>query len=229
MERLSQDLGNWWYIIKDIFYEKEMIEIGKTINKLYKTTTVLPDRDLMFNAFKLCSPTSLRCIILGQDPYPTIGVPNGLAFGTNSKKIPPSLRIIIDELNLEYKNEIPRVVDTTLSMWARQGVLLLNTALTVEANNPGSHLELWKPFIRLFVEAAKSWLIGSVVMLWGNYAQSFGDIFNENDFYVLKAAHPAAELRRKNAGFYGCNHFVETNKILMSKRTNPINWFLTGY
>jgi len=202
-------------------------------NEILPNMLYYPEKLKIFRVF--CMPvTDIRVVILGQDPYHGPGQATGLSFAVNSNiSMPPSLRIIQQELNdeVEWQRESWR----TLEHWEKQGVFLLNTALTVESGRPGSHLEYWEDFTKKVI-----YFIGyhnpCIWMLWGQKAQRFvanlpaKTIFNVHGYddktikqipnstdynYILKAAHPAAEVYKSNARFLGCNHFKFANEILI--------------
>lgn len=228
-------------------------EIAKELNYgplYYLNTEVLPGisyqppKDKIFRVFK--NPLSnVRVVILGQDPYPTPGNANGLAFAVNAgNKIPKSLEIIQKELSTQYPLSLPYAGDwQTLEHWEEQGVLLLNTALTVETGKAGSHLEYWQTFMQHLVHFI-SLNQPCIWVLWGRMAQKYSmyiknplhvrgytdetisQIPVSDDYnYIFTAPHPAAEAYGGgNAGFYGNKHFIYTNKILELKAQKQIQW-----
>ena len=204
-----------------------------------------PKKEQIFRVFQ--KPLQdIKVVILGQDPYPTPGNANGLAFAINENcNMPVSLKNITKELVNNYPLSIPFAGDwKTLEHWEEQGIFLLNTALTVESGNAGSHLKYWESFTKRVI-----WYISSfnpsIWLLWGKKAQSFSvNIPKSKKFevknysketinqipintdwnYILNAAHPAAEAYSKDAGFFGCNHFYFVNKILDLQGQKQINW-----
>lgn len=194
----------------------------KEEKKHYK---IYPDALNCFNAFKY-KLENLKVVILGQDPYYTPGVATGLAFSISdkAKKVPPSLRTIEDEIRVSHFNEYKdmryydRPFKYNLTHWADQGVLLLNTALTVRENEPSSHLKIWKPFINfVFLVLNKYELI---YLLWGNHAKKYKDLIEDHN-HILESPHPSPLAR----GFKGNNHFILTNNILKEKKNEQgIRW-----
>lgn len=211
-------------------------------NEILPNMLYYPEKLNIFRVF--CMPvTDIKVVILGQDPYHGPGQANGLSFAVNSNiPMPPSLRIIQNELGdeVDWQRESWR----TLEHWEEQGVFLLNTALTVESAKPGSHLAYWEDFTKKVI-----YFIGyhnpCIWMLWGQKAQRFvanlpaktifdvrgyddktiKQIPNNSDYnYILRAAHPAAEAYKSNAGFIGCNHFKFANEILSLQGQKSINW-----
>ena len=182
---------------------------------------VLPEPKNFFRAFDLCELNNLKVVIIGQDPYHTPGVPNGLAFSVNkNQKLPPSLINIFRELesDLDVKNYIG-----DLSAWSRQGVLLLNTCLSVCAGLPASHSNIgWENFTNAAIEEIQK-KKNIIFLLWGKHAQQ-KKAFIQEDNFILEAAHPSP--LSANNGFFGCNHFSKTNNLLTSLGSDPIDWQL---
>ena len=186
-----------------------------------KGKIVLPEPKNFFRAFDLCELNKVKVVIIGQDPYHTPGVPNGLAFSVNkNQKLPPSLINIFRELesDLGVKNYIG-----DLSAWSRQGVLLLNTCLSVCAGLPASHSNIgWENFTNAAIEEIQK-KKNIIFLLWGKHAQQ-KKAFIQEDNFILEAAHPSP--LSANNGFFGCNHFSKTNDLLTSLGSDPIDWQL---
>lgn len=214
-EKLKGVIDNKWLekltpILDSIYMDQLFTEL-KNKKKLVK---IFPDQEDIFNAFK--TPfDDVKVVILGQDPYHTFGHAHGYAFSSKAKTCPPSLRNILQEveddvyggLNLQRK-----IGDFTLTSWANQGVLLLNTALTVEQGIPGSHLHLWTKFTIEVMKILNSDTTAVIFMLWGKKAQFYKTYINEDYHYILEAAHPSPF--SASDGFFGCKHFSEANKII---------------
>ncbi len=186
-----------------------------------KGLVVYPPSELMFNAFNLCPFDKLKVLILGQDPYHQPGQAMGLAFSVPiGQKIPPSLRNIYKELNRDLYIPIPSHGD--LSTWAKQGVLLLNTSLSVLKNQPNSHQNIgWKDFTDHIITLLNNQKSNIVFLLWGNHARSKRDLIDPQKHAILESPHPSPLAR---GGFYGNNHFSATNIYLESKKIAPIDW-----
>ena len=186
-----------------------------------KGKIVLPEPKNFFRAFDLCELNKVKVVIIGQDPYHTPGVPNGLAFSVNkNQKLPPSLINIFREIesDLGVKNYIG-----DLSAWSRQGVLLLNTCLSVCAGLPASHSNIgWENFTNAAIEEIQK-KENIIFLLWGKHAQQ-KKAFIQEDNFILEAAHPSP--LSANNGFFGCNHFSKTNNLLTSLGSDPIDWQL---
>ena len=182
---------------------------------------VLPEPKNFFRAFDLCELNKVKVVIIGQDPYHTPGVPNGLAFSVNkNQKLPPSLINIFRELesDLGIQNYIG-----DLSAWSKQGVLLLNTCLSVCAGLPASHSNIgWENFTNAAIEEIQK-KKNIIFLLWGKHAQQ-KKAFIQEDNFILEAAHPSP--LSANKGFFGCNHFSKTNNLLTSLGSDPIDWQL---
>lgn len=189
----------------------------------------LPLIPRVLNAFWACPLPILKCVILGQDPYPGFtksGMPNaiGLSFASDRENdIPASLHTIYEELERTVEDWVhPGHPD--LRCWARQGVLMLNTALTVEANRAEAHVGFWKPFATKFMEYVNENCNNVVFMLWGKKAQKAADIIYTTKHLKLTAYHPSP--MSKNSGYYfgGCDHFNKANIYLVENGIRPIDW-----
>lgn len=178
-----------------------------------------PEESLVFRALELTPKP--KVIILGQDPYHGEGEANGLAFGINpNKKIPPSLRNILKELKNDLSIECQNL---SLEGWATQGVLLLNTVLTVQPNKPGSHFGIgWEVFTDNIIKEHAD--IGNkVFILWGKKAQSKKHLINSNKNCILESNHPSP-LSANRGGFFGTKPFSKANAFLESIGEEPIDW-----
>lgn len=234
-----------WNSIKSYLYQEPLLTLN---NKILPEIKYYPDKQDIFNVFQM-NMTNIRVVILGQDPYFTPNTATGYAFAVNKEsKIPPSLRIIKQELDNSYEdtswgnqylmgNNLP--IWRTLEHWTHQGVFLLNTALTVEAGNAGSHLKYWEDFTKHVIKLI-SYYNPCIWLLWGKKAQGYiPQIYSGikvNDYidnlddipkgknYILEAPHPAASLYGGNVSFIGCNHFQITNQILKQNNKKQIKW-----
>lgn len=186
--------------------------------------TVFPPERLIFRALELTSPQKVKVVILGQDPYHGDGQANGLAFSVNSGvKFPPSLRNIFKELKNDLGYELPFSGD--LSPWAEQGVLLLNTHLTVRRNEAGSHSEMgWEAFTNTIIERLSERSSNTVFILWGRHARSKAVLIDAEKHHILESAHPSP-LSAHN-GFWNTYPFSKTNTYLEKHQIEPIEWEL---
>lgn len=184
--------------------------------------TIYPPGSLIFNAFNQTPFSKVKVVILGQDPYHGFGQAHGLSFSVpDGIKPPPSLINIFKELHKDIGMPIP--TSGNLTKWALQGVLLLNSVLTVRANEPASHAKLgWTNFTDEVISKISKQKEGVIFLLWGKYAQEKQQLIDETKHHVLKAAHPSPFSADK--GFFGCRHFSKTNQFLMLSGKDPIDW-----
>jgi len=207
------------FIFKQGYYRHllEFLEYESTHNK-----TIYPPKDQMFNAFDLSSFKNTKVIILGQDPYHNEGQAHGLSFSVpDGIRVPPSLRNIYQELSSDLS--ITPSQSGNLTHWATQGVLLLNSALTVEKNSPGSHAKSgWVDFTDTVIDILNEKKQNLVFLLWGAYAQKKTELIDQDKHLVLMTAHPSPFSAHK--GFFGCKHFSKTNDYLKIHKLKTINW-----
>lgn len=211
----------WLKQLTPFLESKECDLIFEQIRNENKNHRIWPKQDDCFNAFKYCKWDDVKVVILGQDSYHTPSVDHGLAFSSNIENYcPPSLINILKEVG---GTEIPvDKQDYCLTRWATQGVLLLNTALTVNESIPGSHINIWKPFTNyVFSLLEKKQCV--VYMLWGNYAKNYKKLINTNDNFVLESGHPSPLSANKGLWF-GNDHFNKANKYLKSIYNEEIKW-----
>jgi len=216
---------SWKLALKDLFkkpYFNQIAEHIKAEKALHKT--IYPKGSEIFNAFEQTPYDQVKVIILGQDPYYNAHQAMGLSFSVpDGVKPPPSLMNIFKELNKDIGMAIPTTGN--LIPWAKQGVLLLNAALTVRANEPASHAKIgWMDFTDDIIHLLSEEKNGLVFILWGNFAQQKLKLINPLKHKILKAAHPSPFSAYN--GFFGCKHFSATNEYLVQKNSNPINWAL---
>jgi len=182
---------------------------------------IFPPTNKTFSSLKLTTLDSVKVVIIGQDPYHGIGQANGLAFSVEGGvPIPPSLKNIFKEIKEDIKEEPP--ISGDLSFWADQGVLLLNSVLTVEMANPASHAEKgWEMFTDRIIHILN--LKKNIVfLLWGSYAQKKGSIIDDKKHKILTAPHPSPLSAHR--GFFGCRHFSKANDYLTKIGKNKIQW-----
>lgn len=181
-----------------------------------------PDSEI-FNAFKLTPLSELKVVVLGQDPYHGPNQAHGLAFSVRpGVRVPPSLLNIYKELALEYADfQVPS--HGYLQSWAEQGVLLLNTVLTVVANEPNSHRALgWEQFTDQVIRQISQHCEQLVFLLWGSHAQKKARLIDASRHHILQAPHPSPLSAHR--GFLGCGHFLQTNSLLRAAGKTPVNW-----
>ncbi len=215
---------DWKEFLKEEFNKNYFLEIKKRyIQALNNNAIIYPPANLTFNAFNLTPLDGLKIVLLGQDPYHQPNQAMGLSFSVPyGVKIPPSLLNIYKELKTDLNIEPSKSGD--LSSWAKQGILLLNSILSVEAGKPASHSSWgWQEFSDAVISKLSLEKSGLIFMLWGNYAKSKKALIDTNKHFILEAAHPSPLAR---TGFLGCKHFSKANEILKNLGKNPINWQL---
>ena len=199
---------------------KAFLIAEKNANKL-----IYPPSSLIFNAFDITPLYNVKVVILGQDPYHGPDQAHGLSFSVQKGlALPPSLRNIFHELNTDLAVPVSNHGD--LTKWAQQGVLLLNSVLTVEAGQPTSHQKRgWENFTDQVIDVLNESREHIVFILWGAYAQKKGQRIDQTKHLVLKAAHPSP-LAANRGGFFGCKAFSKTNNYLKQHGIEPIDWQL---
>lgn len=200
-------------------YFKQLVEFVKNE---YATATVFPPGPFIFKALNECPFENVKVLILGQDPYHTPGVANGLAFSANpDKKIPPSLQNIYKELKTDLGVEPPTNPD--LTKWAQQGVLLLNATLTVRKGEAGSHQgKGWEHFTDAVIKTVSDQKEHVVFILWGAFAQKKEGLIDSSKHFIIKSPHPSPF--SAHTGFLGSKPFSKTNEYLQSNRLSEILW-----
>lgn len=195
----------------------------QTILPEIKKAPFYPEPIRIFRAFNECELSKLKVIILGQDPY-FDGSATGLCFENyiQQKKMSPSLRNILTEIKNDVGESSWDGQEGALSHLPEQGVLLINTALTVEHNNAGSHTKLWKPFTETIIKDLQT-KDNLVWILWGNHAKSFKPLVTNNTHLILEGTHPMP-LAANRGGFFGGKYFTKTNEFLKSKNLKEIQW-----
>ena len=213
-----------WEDIIDLEKQKDYYKKFKEeIDKRYETTTVFPEKQNIFKAFSLTKLDNLKVVILGQDPYHGFGQAQGLAFSTPANiKNPPSMQNILKEIQSDLgKKSICE--DGDLTPWAKQGVLLLNTILTVEEAKPKSHHNLgWEVFTDNIIKYISDNCEDTIFILWGSPAISKTKLIDRKKHHILTAPHPSPLSSYR--GFFGCKHFSQTNDILKSLNKEAIIW-----
>ncbi|MBP5398774.1 MAG: uracil-DNA glycosylase [Bacteroidales bacterium] len=182
---------------------------------------IYPRGSNIFRAFALTPFDSVKAVILGQDPYHNPGQATGLSFSVpDNVPAPPSLKNIFKEIESDLGVKMSGAHD--LEKWARQGVLMLNAILTVEAGAPASHSRLgWQEFTDAVIRTLSEQREGIIFLLWGNFARSKKALIDTSRHYVLEAAHPSP---LAGGAFFGCRHFSKTNQLLTSMGKQPIDW-----
>lgn len=216
--------NNWDDILKDEFDKQYYLELREFLIKEYKSHLIYPDKYKIFEALKLTDYEDVKIVILGQDPYHGPNQAHGLAFSVSlGVPIPPSLLNIYKELERDMNFRIPNhgyLVD-----WSKQGVLLLNTALTVRAGMANSHRgKGWEIFTDQVIRLLSLREKPMVFLLWGKNAAEKEALIDTSKHLVLKAPHPSPLSAHR--GFLGCGHFSKANEFLIKNSIAPINWQL---
>lgn len=188
----------------------------------YSTHRIFPPKDDIFNAFHLTPLSEVKCVIIGQDPYHNDGQAHGLCFSVRAGvEIPPSLMNIYKELESDLGCYIPN--NGYLEKWAKQGVLMLNSVLTVRAHQAASHQgKGWEEFTDAAIRLVNQQDRPVVFLLWGSFAQKKAAMLNNPRHLVLKAPHPSPLSAYR--GFFGCQHFSKANSFLKENCLTPIDW-----
>lgn len=212
---------SWKETLLEEFHKPYFQELKNFLTEEKQQNVVYPPGPLIFNAFNNTPFDQVKIVILGQDPYHGPGQANGLCFSvSNGIKHPPSLVNIFKEMQKDLNVPYPRTGD--LSGWAKQGVLLLNTTLTVRAHTPASHqAKGWEDFTDAVIRSLSEKRQGIVFMLWGRHAQNKKPLIDTTKHFILEAAHPSPYSAN---GFFGCRHFSKANYLLQQNGQMPVNW-----
>ena len=209
---MSKINNDWKEILEEEFQKDYFVELKNILEKEYENYTVYPPKKDILNAFFLTPYSEVKVVLLGQDPYHQKGQAHGLAFSVNyGIKTPPSLLNMYKELHDDLGLYIPN--NGFLEKWAKQGVLLLNTSLTVRDSEANSHSKIgWQTFTDNVIKKLNEREKPIIFILWGNNAKAKEKFIDTNKHYILKGAHPSP--LSANRGFFGCKHFSEVNRIL---------------
>jgi uracil-DNA glycosylase len=214
--------AGWKQVLQPEFDKPYFETLTSFVRAEYQTNTIYPPASQIFNAFDLCPFEQTKVVILGQDPYHGPNQAHGLCFSVNKGiKMPPSLVNIYKELHQDLGIEIPS--HGNLEHWARQGVLLLNATLTVQAHQAGSHQKKgWEQFTDAVIKTAAEQLNQVVFLLWGAYAQKKAQLIDANKHLILQSVHPSPLSAHR--GFFGNKHFSTTNDYLTANGKEAIRW-----
>ena len=223
MVRLNND---WDYLLKEEFNKEYYLNLREFLKDEYSHHRIFPKMNDIYNALRYTSYENTRVVILGQDPYHAQGQAHGLCFSVQAGVVPPpSLKNIFKELNAEYGFSEPKTGE--LTGWARQGVLLLNTVLTVREASPQSHKgKGWEILTDKIISLLNEKNDPTVFMLWGGNARAKKSLITNKNHLVLECAHPSP-LSAYN-GFFGCNHFKLANDFLQKNDLSTIDWSKTN-
>ena len=219
---MNKFIGNDWDdLLKEEFQKNYFITMEEYIRQEYKRMEIFPAEDDIFNAIRLCSYADTKVVIVGQDPYINPGQAHGLSFSVlPGARIPPSLMNIFCELRDELGCYIPN--NGCLIPWAKQGVLLLNSVLTVRRGYSNSHKDIgWEIFTDTIMKLLNQKDKPIVFLLWGAKAKSKAYMIDPTSHLILTAPHPSP---LAGGGFFGCNHFIKANQFLYEIYPNTIDW-----
>lgn len=219
------DLGDWKEVLAPLFADEKYQKIRRFLIDEYNTHTVYPDMYDLYNCFRFTPFEKLRVVLLGQDPYHNVGQAHGLCFSVKDGVAkPPSLENIFKELKSDIGCDLPRSGD--LTKWAKEGVLLMNTSLSVREHQANSHSKCgWAWFTDSVIKLISERKENVVFILWGGNARSKKPLIDGKKHLILESVHPSP-LSAYN-GFFGCKHFSKTNEYLVSHGLSPIDWDLT--
>lgn len=215
--------GEWLEAMQDEFHKPYYKELYQFVKGEYDTVVVYPPADDIFNAMHFTPLDKVKVLLLGQDPYHNVNQAHGLSFSVlpSQTKLPPSLQNIYKELKDDLGCYIPN--NGYLKKWADQGVLLLNTVLTVRAHQANSHQgKGWEKFTDAIIQAVNAQDRPIVYLLWGKPAQRKIPMLTNPKHLILKAAHPSP--LSANNGFFGCRHFSQANEFLKANGVEPVDW-----
>ena len=217
---------DWTTFLSDELHKNYFTELQNFINDEYKTTNIFPIYDNIFRAFNLLPLNKVKVVIIGQDPYHQVNQANGLAFSVSSKsKLPPSLKNIYKELVEDIACEYP--MNGNLESWAREGVLLINSVLTVRESQANSHRKMgWEQFTDNVIKKLSNEFKNIVFILWGAPAQKKENLIDLSKHFVIKSSHPSPLSSYR--GFFGSKPFSRTNTYLINHSIKPISWCLKG-
>ncbi|MGB4659444.1 MAG: uracil-DNA glycosylase [Mobilitalea sp.] len=219
---MSGIVNDWLTAIGSEFKQSYYSELYQFVKNEYNSDVVYPNADDIFNAFHFTPLSEVKVVILGQDPYHNEGQAHGLCFSVKPEvDIPPSLVNIYKELESDLGCYLPN--NGYLEKWAKQGVLLLNTVLTVRAHQANSHKGMgWERFTDSVIQAVNAQDRPIVFLLWGKPAQMKCNMLNNPKHLILQAPHPSPLSSYR--GFFGCKHFSKTNEFLVQNGIKPIDW-----
>jgi len=214
---------SWKNILQDEFSKQYFIDLTNKVKEEYKNKIIYPKGNEIFNAFQYCTFENTKVVILGQDPYHGINEANGLAFSVNKGiRVPPSLKNIYKEIENDLNIKVNKE-DGDLSRWAKQGVLLLNSTLTVRKDSAGSHQGIgWEIFTDYVIQRISDLKSNIVFILWGKYAKEKGKNINNEKHLIISSPHPSPFAADR--GFFGSKPFSKTNQYLLKHDIKPIDW-----
>ena len=226
MMHVSPKIHSSWLVkLQKEFESPYFKKLNLYLEEEKKTQLVHPNKEHIFEAFNQTHFENVKTVIIGQDPYHGINQAHGLSFSIKDGPIPPSLNNIFKELKSDLNMETPE--SGNLSKWAKEGVLLLNSILTVRSKSPGSHLKIgWVKFTNAVIKKISDERENIVFILWGKYAQEKESIIDKKKHYIIKSPHPSPFSAHK--GFFGSNPFSKCNNYLQCYGISSVNWSLSN-
>ncbi len=222
---MKELLSNHWRQVLNNEFDKDYFKIlNQKVNTAYNKNLCLPTYNNIFNAFNWCDFNQVKVVIIGQDPYPTPGHAHGLCFSVEKtvKPLPKSLINIFKEIETDLGIPIPD--NGNLTHWAKQGVFLLNTILTVKAGETNSHKNFgWQKFTNAVIKTISNQKKDVVFLLWGSHAKQKSKLIDASKHKILLSGHPSP-LSANRGYWFGNKHFSQTNNFLISKGLKGINW-----
>ena len=218
-------IGNSWdKVLKEMFDSKEYQAFFQKIDNEYQNKIIYPKKENIYNALKLTPYENVKVVIVGQDPYHGENEAHGLSFSVQRGiKLPPSLKNIYKEISNDLNIVEPICGD--LTSWAKEGVLLLNSVLTVEKDKPASHAKIgWNKYTDYIIQKINEKEKPVVFILWGNFAKTKKELITNPKHLIITSAHPSPFSARN--GFFGSKPFSKTNEFLKENNIKPINWQL---
>ena len=214
--------SSWAERLEGVFASAEWERLAEFVRREYANELIFPPAGKIFAALDSCPFDRVKVVIIGQDPYHGVGQANGLAFSVApGVAIPPSLQNIFKEVSADMG--VPMPVDGDLTRWAEQGVLLLNSSLTVKAGKPASHAGMgWEVMTDAAIKALSDGRENLVFLLWGAHAGKKSGLIDPSRHLILKAPHPSPLSAHR--GFFGCRHFSRANAYLQVHNISPIVW-----
>ncbi|MBD5238888.1 MAG: uracil-DNA glycosylase [Bacteroidales bacterium] len=214
--------SSWAERLEGVFASAEWERLAEFVRREYANELIFPPAGKIFAALDSCPFDRVKVVIIGQDPYHGVGQANGLAFSVApGVAIPPSLQNIFKEVSADMG--VPMPVDGDLTRWAEQGVLLLNSSLTVKAGKPASHAGMgWEVMTDAAIKALSDGRENLVFLLWGAHAGKKSGLIDPSKHLILKAPHPSPLSAHR--GFFGCRHFSRANAYLQVHNISPIVW-----
>ncbi len=214
---------SWYNLLQEEFSSDSFVKLQKKLHAEYSNKTIYPAPENVFNALNAVKYENVKIVIIGQDPYHGVNQAHGLCFSVEKAvNIPPSLQNIYKELQSDLGCRIPK--SGNLTKWARQGVLLLNSVLTVESARPNSHKNWgWEAVTGKVIALLNARIEPVIFMLWGGSAKAIAQEIDATKHFVLQAVHPSP-MSANRGGWFGCKHFSKANDILNKLGKEPIDW-----